>query len=40
MLDSDLFTPTFLRIFYAFWTLKYALRIAITELRTQENPDF
>ena len=35
---ADLFTPTFLCIFYVFWAPKYALRITITELRTQENP--
>ena len=29
---------SFLHIFYAFWAPKYALRITITELRTQENP--
>ena len=30
----------FLRIFYAFWAAKYALRITITELRTRESKDF
>ena len=37
---TDLVTPTFYAYFLRFWAPKYALRITITELRTQESPDF
>ena len=37
---TDLLTPTFFAYFLRFWAPKYAQGITITELRTQESPDF
>ena len=39
-LTSDLFSTTFFAYFLCILASKYALRITIAKLRTEQNPDF